>query len=252
MGKLSNLLFILAISYISFGILLYFLQRNFLYFPTEAINHNYDETTFSHNDVEIKVTVLNEGMEKAIIYFGGNGETVDYNASAFSTALPNHTTYLVNYRGYGDSSGKPEEKGIYSDALSIFDKIKPNYKKISVIGRSLGSPVATLLGSKRDINKLVLITPFDSILAIATQQYPIYPISLMLKDKYDSLSRVKSIKAKTLIIYAEKDNVINIKNTTRLINEFPSSQVNVEMIKNADHNSLSKYEKYYKLLNQFI
>jgi len=251
-GKLTNIFLILFITYVSFGLLLYVMQSSLLYFPTAAIKHSYDEITFSHKGVKIKATVLNRGMKKAIIYFGGNAELVIQNAAVFSTAFPDHTIYLVNYRGYGGSTGKPEENAIYSDAVYIFDQIKPEYTEISIIGRSLGSGVATLLASKRDINKLVLITPFDSIQNVAQQHYPIYPMSLMLKDKYDSLSRVKSISAETLIIYAENDEVINIRRTSRLIKEFPVSQVTVKMIKNAEHNSISNYEEYYLFLRNFL
>ena len=207
---------------------------------------------FNNSQESIKVTVLNKGKKKAILYFGGNAESVDYSSDDFSRIFQDHSIYLVKYRGYGGSTGKPEEQGIYSDALHIFDKIKPKYSAISIIGRSLGSGVASLVASKRNIDKLILITPFDSVENVAQKLFYIYPMFLLLKDKYDSFSRVSLIKAKTLVIAAENDQVIDKKHTKRLVDAFPPVQIRVEVIKNTDHNTISNSEKYYILLEEFI
>ena len=250
--KLINILTFLLAAYLGFGLLLYLMQRHFLYFPTQAIQHHYRQLSFNTDGESIKVTVLNTGKERAIIYFGGNGETVDNNAAIFSATFTDHTVYLVNYRGYGGSTGQPGEQGFYSDALFVFDEIKPEYTDISVIGRSLGSGVATFLASKREVNKLILITPFDSIQNVAQAIYRIYPIAFMLKDKYESLGRVASIKAKTLVMIAEKDTIIKVKHSMRLVNAFPASQITWHILSNENHNSISYNEKYYTLLKQFL
>lgn len=250
--KLTSILVGLSLIYLGTGFLLFIMQRNMLYFPVPSIKHSFDEEVFNIGKESIKVTVLNKGRKKAILYFGGNAESVDYNAYDFSRIFQQHTIYLVKYRGYGGSTGKPEEKAIYSDALHIFDKIKPKYTAISVIGRSLGSGVASLLASKRNIDKLILITPFDSIENVAQKLYSIYPMSLLLKDKYDSVGRISSIRAKTLVIAAENDQVIAAEHTKRLVNTFPAKQVTFEVIKNTDHNTVSNSEKFYILLKEHI
>ncbi len=247
---IAVMLFVIA--YITVGALLFLTQRSFLYFPTPEVGHNFDETIFHNEGESICTIVVNRGKEKAILYFGGNGESVAFSASEFASIFPSHTVYLVNYRGYGSSSGKPEEKGLYSDAQYIFDEIKLKHHSISIIGRSLGSGVATFLASKRDVAKLVLITPFDSIQNVAQQKFWIYPMSILLKDKFDSLSRVKQIKVQALIIIAENDEVIGVKHTNNLINAFPASQITVDTIKNVGHNTLSAGERYALLLREFI
>jgi pimeloyl-ACP methyl ester carboxylesterase len=241
-----------VIIYITVGVLLFKSQRNFLYFPTPAIDHNFDEIIFSNENESISTIVINKGKEKAILYFGGNGESVASSAPDFAYIFTSHTVYLVNYRGYGGSSGKPEEKGLYSDAQYIFDQIRLRHQDVAVIGRSLGSGVATFVASKREIEKLVLITPFDSIQNVAQQKLWFYPMSILLKDKFDSLSRVKQIKAQTLLIIAEYDEVIGIKHTNSLVKAFPASQIIVETIENAGHNTLSADERYLLLLREFI
>jgi len=243
---------ILTVVYLLVSIFIFIKQRDFLYFPTYQIKHNFTEESFINDGITIKTTIINKGNKNLIIYFGGNGENVDYNADIFAKIFPTNTIYLIKYRGYSGSMGIATEKNLYSDALYIYDKIKPQYNKISVIGRSLGSGIATYLASKREINRLVLVTPFDSIESIAQEIFPFLPISLLLRDKYKSIERVKFIKSKTLVIQAENDQIVGEEHTKRLVNKFHCSQIIFKEIKNSNHNDISDNKYYYKLLQQFI
>jgi len=252
MNTLKIFCSLLLILYLVGGCLLYIFQRDFMYFPSPQVRHDFEVEQFSNGGEKVDVVVLNRGKMNAIIYFGGNGEQVVYNARDFEANFGNYTIYLVNYRGYGGSSGLPTEDGIYSDAHKIYDSIAKQYQSISVSGRSLGSGVATYLASTRDISKMVLITPYDSILNVAKNKYPIYPISILLKDKYLSVSRVKDIKSNVLILVADQDNVIPAENTDALISAFPLSQIRVEKFESAGHNSISSDRRYYPLLADFF
>ena len=243
---------LLLLAYITFGVVLFINQRDLLYAPTDKVNHLFDEVIIHNNQESINVIVVNDKKEKAILYFGGNGDTVARSAFAFDRFFPDHTVYLVNYRGYGGSSGEPSEKGIYSDALAILDQIRAKHSDISVLGRSLGSGVATYLASKREFEKLVLITPYDSAQSMAQERFPMYPMSILLKDKYDSVGRGKDIEAKTLVIIAEKDNVITLKHSQKLIDTFPASKVEVKIIKGVGHNTILRDDRYYHILQKFI
>lgn len=249
---LLGIIFLVLLVYISAAMLLYIFQRDFLYFPTQEYQHPFERISVSNQGETLEVIVLNKGNTKALIYFGGNGEAVVANAQEFSSKLSDVTTYLINYRGYGGSSGKPTESGIYSDALAIYDKIRARHTHISVAGRSLGSGVATYLSANRPVESVALITPYDSVLNVAKTQFKIFPVKLILKDHYGSLSRVKDIKSKVLVIAAEHDQVIPMNHTQRLINEFGNDQVVLKTIKNVGHNSLSNSADYYKALSDFI
>jgi len=250
--KIWHILSTLAMFYIVSALLLFFFQRNFLYFSSPEYQHPWQTQKFHHDNESINVIVLNQGREKSILYFGGNAEAVVYNAADYIKDFPDHTIYLVNYRGYGGSSGSPDEQALYSDALYIYDQIKSKHHNVSVIGRSLGSGIATYIASKRSIKKMILITPFDSIENIAGSLYPMFPISFLLKDKFNSAGRVNEITAPTLIVLAEHDNVIPLKNSMRLINTFPVSQISVKTIKNTGHNSISEREKFHIALKDFM
>jgi esterase/lipase len=228
------------------------MQDAILYHPKPKGLNNFKEKVFNNEGESIHATLINEGHEKAIIYFGGNAEDVDYNYLQFAMTFKKHTVYLVQYRGYLNSTGKPTEKNLYSDALYIYDQIKNDYEDISLIGRSIGSAIAAYLASKREIEKLVLVTPFDSIENVAQQKFKIFPISLILRDKYDTLSSVKDIDAKTLIIYAQNDKTIDYERTDKLIKKFPKSKVNVKILNNETHNSIFGNMNYYLYMKNFI
>lgn len=238
--------------YLLLGAYLYIHQRDYMYFPTAEIPHAFQTERLAINSESINVVVANAGRSDAIIYFGGNGETVASRAEDFAKTFPKHTIYLVNYRGYGGSTGTPTEKDLYSDASAIYDVVSKRHAHTSVIGRSIGTGVATYVASVKPVYKLALVTPFDSAEHIAQDSYPIYPMSLMLLDKYNSFDRVNKITAPTLIILAENDAVIPLMYSKRLIDQFPASQVEVTAIKNVGHNDIQNSASYMPLLKQFM
>ena len=190
--------------------------------------------------------------ESIILYFGGNGEEVSNNIDFFLEHF-NVPILLVNYRGYGDSSGKPSEKSLFADALALHDdliKRKPGCKVIAM-GRSVGSGVATYLASQRPCHKLVLITPFDSIEAVARGNFPFLPMSLLLKHKFRSDLYVKDLETPTLILGASADEVIPRIRTEKLIQSFTTPPL-VDWIHGSGHNNISAFPKYWSQLSQFV
>ncbi|MBT8343808.1 MAG: alpha/beta hydrolase, partial [Sulfurovum sp.] len=222
------------------------------YFPTPILATQHGEMTLQNDGESINVIVLNEGNMDAIIYFGGNAESMAHSSDEIARQFPAFTVYLMNYRGYGRSTGEPFEEGLYSDALKLYDAIKLKYESISIGGRSLGSGIAVYVAAQREVSKLALITPYDSITNVARDMYPFFPISYLLHDEYNALSRIKDIKAQTLIIMAEDDNVIEKERTEELINAFDPELLNVITIKNRGHIDISSDARYYKSMQDFI
>jgi len=243
---------IIAVVYIALCIVLYFFQRDLLYFPTPEINHSYKTISLKSGEETLQIIVLNEGKSNALIYFGGNNEAVANQAQEHSKDFANQTVYLANYRGYGGSTGTPTEDGLYEDALVLFDYVQKKHTAVSVMGRSLGTGVATYVAVNRLIHKLILVTPYDSIEAIAKSQYPLFPISLLLKDSYDSESRAPFISVPTLIVVAGKDSLIPADNTLNLVRAFRPKTLEVTVFKNAGHGDVSHLQDYHELLANFI
>lgn len=242
----------IAIIYFVAGIFLFVKQRSFLYFPTPAIPHNYEQLFFKNEGETISVFALNSGKDDAILYFGGNSESVVGSIPEFMQAFPSHTVYMVEYRGYGESTGTPTEIGLRSDALHIFDTVAKTHQNLSVIGRSLGSGVASYVGAERDFDKLVMVTPFDSIRHLGQRRFRIFPMSILLKDRFESASRVNRFKAEVLILNAEYDAVVPKLHTDAFAAAFTVKTPRVELIKGSAHNDISSFPTYYPLIREFL
>jgi hypothetical protein len=247
------LLKVSVLVYLGLGLYLYLAQRSFMYLPVDGREAPDVRVEYLANDGEsIKLWVLGGDSEKAVIYFGGNAEDVYYNAEDFRVALPGYTSYLVNYRGYGGSSGSPTEANLFSDALRLYDELRQRHEQVAVIGRSLGSGVAAYLASQRDVHRLILVTPLDSALALAQSMYPVYPVSLLLKDRYESVEYAPGIKAPTLMVIAEHDQVIPRRHSLRLEEAFSPGLVELVVIANAGHNGLSGHPQYWQAFERFL
>jgi esterase/lipase len=238
--------------YVLAGLYLYIKQRSFLYFPTKENTEKYKNSMMENNGEKINIIVLNEGHKNAILYFGGNAESMALSSDYIAKQFPTFTVYLLDYRGYGKSTGKATEEALYSDALKLYDTIKPKHQYISVGGRSLGSGIATYVAVNREVTRVALITPYDSIVSVAQGMYPVFPVSLLLDDHYDSASRAKEITARTMIVMAENDTLIPAKNTMKLIDAFVKIKPKVITIKNRGHSDISSDERYYKIMQDFI
>ncbi len=241
----------LLLLYGGMALFLYLKQRSFIYFPVAGWEHSFPTERFTSQGETIEVVVLNKEMNNAIIYFGGNAEFVAANAPAFEQAFPERAIYLVNYRGYGGSSGSPSEQALYADALQVYDALIASHEDVAVIGRSVGSGIATYLAANRPVPRLVLVTPFDSMLSMAIDQFPFFPVRFFLKDRYDSYSRVNQIESQTLVLLAGKDSIIRPKYSNRLISAFPKSQVTVKTFREAGHNTLPQRE-YLMTMSEFL
>ena len=250
---------ILPLIYLSVGVyllgmsLLYFLQRSLLYQPVSGVADIQREAiSFDNDGLKLHGWRLNKGQSRAFIYFGGNSETISDNILQFEALFKDYTIYLINYRGYGKSEGKPTEAGLFSDALAIYDQIKASHPSISLFGRSLGSGVAVYLATKRQIDQLFLLTPYDSIAAVAQAHYRFFPVKYLIKDRFDSIQYAPKVTAPVLIITAEFDRVVPIKHSEILRDRLTNTKVIYRMIPGAAHNTVTDFPGYSKEIKRFI
>lgn len=253
---MRNVLWMLQVAvivYLVFGAFIYVAQRGLMYFPvTENATDAYPVEYLELGDARLKLWVTNPGQGRAVLYFGGNAEDVYYNADDFASQLPGHTVYLVNYRGYGGSSGDPSETALYADALALFDSLHGRHRGLSVIGRSLGAGVATYLASHRPVERLLLVTPADSFVALARRIYPVYPVNWMLKDRYESVRHAPDIASPVLMLVAAQDRIVPRAHSERLAAAFADGQVEMRVIDNAGHNTISGYGSYWQAIRGFL
>jgi uncharacterized protein len=240
---------ILALIYVALCAFLFFQQRSMIYLPQpRTVIDGSTMLMLPVDGAEVLVTTLPRPGSNALVYFGGNAEDVAYGLPALATAFPDHAIYLMHYRGYGGSSGKPTEAALFSDAVALFDKVHAEHRSILVVGRSLGSGVATHLASVRPVTRLVLVTPFDSLVSVAAQHYSFFPVRWLMRDKFESWRYAERVTAPTLIVAAELDEVIPAANTQALLAHFRPGVASIKVIAGASHNSISEDADYFPLL----
>ena len=244
---------VIGVVYMGLCVYLFAMQRSLIYFPVGADRDvPADDLRIPSGGESLQVWNLSPGQPKALIYFGGNAENVSQNLPAFAEFFPDYSLYLVNYRGYAQSTGSPTEDALYADALSVYEHVRRKHTDVAVIGRSLGSGVATYLAAQRPVERLALVTPFDSLVNVAQSAYPFMPVSLFLRDRYDSLGRAPSIAAPTLILMAARDRIIPARRSEALVAGFAPAQVVVKVIDDADHNTIGQFADYGKALSGFF
>jgi hypothetical protein len=229
--------------------MLFLFQRSMIYYPQpREYQAGVTLLTLQSGGERVLVSTRPHDGDAALIYFGGNAEDVSQDMPDFRAEFPDTAIYLLHYRGYGGSSGKPTEKGIVADALVLFDLVHAQHSSIIVIGRSLGSGVAVQVASQRPVARLVLVTPYDGLKDIAAKEYPFIPVGLLLLDKYESWRYAPQVTASTLILAAGSDEVIPRSSTERLKTRFKSGIVRYVEIPGVGHNSISDSPNYMALL----
>lgn len=195
--------------------------------------------------------MVNPGKADALVYYGGNGESLERDVEFFRTRLPERSTYLVPYRGYGPNAGTPNERDIEADALAVFDFARSRHARIAVAGRSLGSGVATYVAARRPIDRIVLVTPYDSILNVARERYGLFPVSILLRDRYESWRNAERISARALVLLASDDLAIPRPRSDALIKRLRHRKT-VVVIPHSDHNNLSNTPLYANSIREFF
>ncbi len=238
--------------YATLCVALYLGQRSLLYLPPPAVQAAHADALWLESaGLRIKLWAVREGAANAIVYFGGNAEDAAWYVDDLSVLFPDTAVYLMNYRGYGGSGGSPSEAGLLEDAERAFDFVRERHDRVSVIGRSLGSGVAVHLASTRDVHRLVLVTPYDSVENVAKRTFALFPVSWILKDKFDSFAKAAAVRAPTLVLIAERDRVIPLASTQRLLTALPATTAAVT-IAGATHDSITDSPEYRQALGTFL
>ena len=213
-------------------------QRSLIYHPQPA-RLPVPSLRLPVADAELQIAVRERPGAKALLYFGGNAEDVSGAYAQLARWFPDHALYLMHYRGYGASTGQPTEAALHEDAQALWALVSRSHGDITVMGRSLGSGVAVRLASVQPTAKhLILITPYDSIAAVAAAQFPWLPVRWLLADTFDSVAWAPRVKMPVTVIAAEHDAVIGRQHTQALLDRLPSGLLRYTEVPGAGHNDL--------------
>ena len=211
----------LLVAYIVIVVFVYFYQRNLLYHPSEnnyqdaKIEFDYEEIFIKVDDeIKLKSWIVKKDFKKfkTLVLFHGNAGHLSnriYKINELNKL--NINILLISWRGFSGNKGSPTEKNLYQDAeaaIKWLNEQKIENEQIILYGESLGSGVAVEIAKKNDFNGIILESPFTSIENSAKIYYPYLPVKLLLKDKYDSISKIKMINIPILIMHGKKDDVV--------------------------------------------
>ena len=234
---ITALLLTVLLVYVAVCAVVFFRQRSMIYFP-QAFEGG---TMLSLGDggARVGVTLHEQPGPSAVIYFGGNAEAVGYSLPELQAAFPGQALYLMHYRGYGATPGEPTEAGLFADAQALYEHVRAQHPQVTVVGRSLGSGIATRLASVKAVDHLVLVTPYDSLAGAASHHFPWLPVRLLLRDRYDSASYAPKVNAPTTILAAERDEVIPRASSEALYRSFRPGLTTFRVVPGVGHNDIS-------------
>jgi dipeptidyl aminopeptidase/acylaminoacyl peptidase len=201
------------------------------------------------------MTPRTPGPHPAVLYFGGRSEEVSWVVRDAGSLFPNMTVLALNYRGYGNSHGMPDETLLVEDGCTLFDWLaalgQVDGRRIAVVGRSLGSGVAVQVAKERPAHSVVLITPYDSILAIAKKKFRAMPIEYMLRHRFESIKHAPSLKVPTYVLRAEVDDVVPHSHTDQLCEKLANLILD-DVVPASDHMNIPYLEATQSRIAGFL
>lgn len=240
-------------------------ENSLLYFPVrelasspEAHGLRADELALSTEDGEALAGWWIRGAgRRAVLFFHGNaGNAADrLDRARILNRRFGLDVFLVDYRGYGRSTGSPSEDGLARDARAVLAAARERGfppDRIVLFGESLGSAVAARLASEAPVGAVILETPFLSVPEMARVHYPWVP-AFLIRSRFDNASRVGSIAAPKLFLVAERDEIVPPEQGRRL-HALASEPKTLFVIPGASHNDtyVAGGEAYWKAVGDFL
>ena len=258
---------ITAAAFAGFLLLLYLRQENMIFLGAKLPENLVDELRRSFPGSEISLNapdgvrlhgwhLRSDSSSPAplLIFFGGNAEDV-------SAMLLEHRRFrdmsllLINYRGYGLSKGKPTQKALVEDATFLYDRFtalpEVDAGRILVMGRSLGTGVAVELAARRKVQRLILISPFESLRSLARHHYPWLPAGLLLRHPFDSIKHAPAMKTPVLTLIAGEDRIVPPRQSHDLMAAW-SGETQIAEFPGADHNDLEMQPGFWPAIQDYL
>jgi fermentation-respiration switch protein FrsA (DUF1100 family) len=258
--KLRRILSLILAIYLIGGVVLYFLQKKLIFHPeplTADYTFKYDipfeEMRIRINEKETLSAVLfkADAPKGMVIYFHGNARNVSkYAGKAKHFIDHGYSVLMMDYPGYGKSTGPLTEATIYANALHMYEVGRKFFPPDSIIlyGRSLGTGVAAQLAAVRDCKRLVLEAPYYNMTDMAMRMAPIYPYGYMLDYKFPTDEYLPKVTAPIVIIHGTDDHTIPLASGKKLEKLLKSGDKFIP-VAGADHNNLDNYPEYGKALD---
>lgn len=217
-------LVILGSVYAAICAMMFVAQRRFLYAPDPS---RPDPAAAGVSDMRAERLCTADGLEllawyrppdsekmPVVVYFHGNAGHIGDRGYKMRPLLDAGVGVLMlSYRGYGGNAGSPSEEGLYNDgraAIAFLAARGIGLDRLVIYGESMGSGVAVQIATETPPAALILEAPFTSLTKVAFEKVPYIPVPLLIRDRFDSLSKIGCIQAPLLVIHGERDKTVRV------------------------------------------
>ncbi|HEY5744481.1 MAG TPA: alpha/beta hydrolase [Chryseolinea sp.] len=253
----------LVLAYLLVVLLAYLLQTKLLFHPTKLRSDFKFHTDSEHEEVflaspdgeKINGLFFPAPSDKVILYFHGNaGSLEDWQFVYHDFESLGFNFFIIDYRGYGKSTGNISEAGFYQDAQAAYDFLLARgfeADHIVVYGRSIGSGVAVHLATHQQIAALILESPYTSVEQLAIEKYRYLFPSLYLRYRFDNLNKINAVKAPLLVIHGRRDDLIPFPHGQALYDVFDGKKQLIA-VEDGHHNDLSEFPQFLPEILSFL
>lgn len=242
---------------------IYFFQEKFIFKPEKLkqdFQFKYDipfEEYFFDSAPGVRINGLHfyrEDPKGLILYFHGNSRSIKGWAKyARDFYRYDYDVVLVDYRGFGKSTGKRNEKEMLGDMQFVYERLAEKYTEqhLIVYGRSLGSGFATKIASENDPRYLILDSPFYNFTRVVERFLPVLPVRFVLRYHLRTDKWIQKVNCHTYIIHGTKDRLIPIRNSEALQKLNPG-KVTLIRIHGGGHNNLPSFDEYHNFIRDIL
>lgn len=258
-----NLLWIILIIVAVLSIAAYFIQEKLIFKP-EKLHKDFEfkyDAPFEELFFDIEPGVSINGLhfyrknaQGLILYFHGNTRSIKGWAKyAQDFYRYNYDVVLVDYRGFGKSTGKRSEKKMLSDMQFVYETLCKKYPEDHLIlyGRSMGSGFASKLASDNSPRFLILDAPYYSFRKVVERFLPFLPVRFVLRFHLRTDRWIKLVKCHTYILHGTRDRLIPIKHSEKL-QQFNPQKITLIRIHGGGHNNLPSYPEYHNFIRDIL
>ena len=248
--------------YVIGGVVSYFLQDLIIFHPKKLpFNHSFHfnqpfkEINISpdgQRNLNIVQFLPGKKIKGIVLYFHGNMTNIErYARFATYFTSNDYEVWMIDYPGYGKTTGKRNEKTMYEDALLFYKLARERTpaENIIIYGKSLGTGVASYLASSKSCKKLILETPYYSMTSMSQTYVPIYPARL-LRYTFPTNEYLKAVKVPVIIFHGTEDEVIPYKQSLKLKKQFP--WIDLVTVPKGKHNNLYQYRAVIQKLDSLL
>lgn len=244
--------------------MVYFFQESLIFLP-EKLDRDFEysfpasfEEHFIRMEDGAEINALHfksDSSKGLILYFHGNaGSLRRWGDVVIPFVNVGYDVLIVDYRGYGKSTGKRTYQNMLTDADKLYEfaLTLSTEDNLIVFGRSLGSSFASHVAGKNNPSKLILETPFISLGDLANRVAPLYPPSRMLRFNFKNHESLKSATCPIYIFHGTEDNVVPLSSGLKLYESLDPNQAKMFVIEGGEHNDLASFDAYQKALASIL